>query len=118
MKSLLVGVLISLVFFPVCFSEVKEKENLPTFLDKIQGKTNKPPFFCTPYGDIEKGLVTVEVMEKWGNPSRIFSKNKDETWYYYFEDDECIRVHFRDGKVTKVDDNTQKDTAQRQDNEE
>ncbi|MFH1504037.1 MAG: hypothetical protein ABIH08_01410 [Candidatus Omnitrophota bacterium] len=96
--------LILAFFLPVCFSEITEEKNIPTFLEKFQGKADKPTIICTPYGDIEKGSTVTTVMDIWGTPDYIFSKGKNEVWSYYFEEDECLFVHFFDGKVREIKD--------------
>jgi len=116
MRFLLLLVLGLVFLLPACFSEIVEKKEPVTFLEKLSGVTDKPVMICTPYGDIAKDSLTVMVMDLWGNPDHISSEGKDEVWSYCFGGDKYLFIYFFNGKVKKVAE--KEEAARREDDEE
>lgn len=112
MRILFLLALTLAVYFPVCFSEITEKNEPVTFLEKLRGVTDKPAVICTPYGDIKKDSLMVTVMDLWGNPDQISSEGKNEIWGYHFGGDKYLFIHFFNGKVKKI---AEKEEAARRD---
>lgn len=62
----------------------------------------KPTIFSTPLGDIEKDASMAEVMDLFGNPSRITTGDSTESWYYQVKGQERVVIDFLEGKVVGV----------------
>jgi hypothetical protein len=62
----------------------------------------KPAIFSTSLGDIEKDASMAEVMDLFGNPSRITTGDSTESWYYRVKGQEKVAIDFLEGKVVGV----------------
>ena len=62
----------------------------------------QPDPYLTPSGYIKKGYTKAEIKRMLGEPAHAAQTSGQETWYYFFDDNNRVAVDFFQGEVAKV----------------